>query len=84
MTYDVFFAGFGGTILGTIVGACLSCRLTYSFQKMLLQQQLDFQKRQGEADALLRTKIHEETVKTIQDIRTAISAHGKRIVGQII
>ena len=60
MTYDILFAGVGGTVLGTLLGSWLSSRLTYGFQKRLLEQQLAFQKEQAVADAELRRKIYEE------------------------
>lgn len=84
MSYEVFFSGVGGTILGTLIGAWISCRLTYAFQKKLLDQQLDFQKKQADADALLREKIHAESLQTLQKIQSAINTHGKRIIGQVI
>ena len=84
MTYEIFFAGVGGTVLGTLIGAWVSCRLTYGFQQRLLQQQLDFQKQQAEADALFRKQIHDEELKTLQSIQSSISALGKRLTGQMI
>jgi hypothetical protein len=69
MPYDIFFAGVGATILGTLIGAWIAPKLMYPYQKKLLDQQLDFQKRQAEADALQRERISQETTKAIGEVR---------------
>jgi uncharacterized membrane-anchored protein YhcB (DUF1043 family) len=73
MTYEILFVGVGGAIIGTIIGAFISARLTYSFQKKLLEQQLDFQKQQAEADTILRKQIHDETIETIKSLRDTLN-----------
>jgi uncharacterized membrane-anchored protein YhcB (DUF1043 family) len=73
MTYEILFAGVGGTVIGTLIGAFISARLTYGFQKKLLKQQLDFQKQQAEADAILRKQIHDETIATIKYLRDTLN-----------
>ena len=64
-----FFYGAGAILLGTLVGTLLGCRLTYSFQKKLLQQQLDFQREQAAADAEQRKEISNHVVGAIDDAR---------------
>ncbi len=92
MTYEVFFAGVGGTLLGTLIGAWLSCRMTFDFQKRLLQQQLDFQKQladqrlafmkqQGEADAALRQQIYSEWHSIFTEFRNMINTRAAQLVG---
>jgi hypothetical protein len=94
MTYEVFFAGAGGTLLGTLLGAWLSCRMTFEFQKRLLQQQLDFQKQladqqlaftkqQGEADAALRQQIYTEWHLVFKEFRNMINTRASQLVGRL-
>lgn len=66
MTYEIFFVGVGGTVLGALLGAWFA----YRFQQKLLRQQLDFQHAQGEADAALRKQIAEEIVRSIKELST--------------
>jgi hypothetical protein len=42
MNSDLISTGVGATLLGTILGALLTCWLTFYFQKRLLKQQLEF------------------------------------------
>ena len=42
---EILFSGAAAALLGTIVGSLLNARLTFGFQKRLLDQQLDFQKK---------------------------------------
>jgi hypothetical protein len=83
MPYEIFFAGVGGTVLGTLIGAYISTKLTYDFQKKLLKQQLDFQKQQSEADAILRKKINDETIETIKHLRDTLNAKIGMVVTQL-
>jgi hypothetical protein len=73
MPYEVFFVGVGGTVLGALLGAWISSRLTFNFQKRLLQQQLDFQKAQADADAEFRKKMHEEQLKVFREFRDMLN-----------
>jgi hypothetical protein len=41
---QLLYSGAAGALLGALVGALIGARLSYGFQKKLLQQQLDFQK----------------------------------------
>lgn len=90
MTYEMFFAGAGGAALGALLAAWLS----YRFQRALLRQQLDFQKKlheevlafqraQAEADAQTKKAISEATQREIHDaamhLKTALGAVGRRI-----
>lgn len=68
MSYEVFFAGVGGTVLGTLLGAWFA----YRFQKQLLEQQLDFQRQQGEADAVQRAKIAEDELRMMSHLANTI------------
>jgi hypothetical protein len=83
MQYEIFFAGVGGTVLGTLIGAYISTRLTYDFQRRLLNQQLDFQKQQAEADAMLRKKIHDETIETIKYLRDTLNVKIGMVVARL-
>jgi hypothetical protein len=83
MTYDVFFAGAGAIMLGTLLGAWLSCRLTYGFQKQLLQQQLDFQKKQAEADAAQRKQIHDELISVVSEFRNMLNTRAMQIESRL-
>jgi len=82
MTYEAFFAGAGSIALGTLLGAWLSCRLTYGFQQRLLQQQLDFQKRQAEADAALRKQIHDEFLAAFREFRDMLNSRAAQLVAK--
>ena len=83
MTYETFFAGVGGTVLGSLIGAYIASKLTYGFQKELLKQQLDFQKQQADADAVLRKQIHDETIKTITYLRDTLNTKIGMVVTQL-
>ncbi|HUD46608.1 MAG TPA: hypothetical protein VMR33_07250 [Candidatus Baltobacteraceae bacterium] len=94
MTYEVFFAGVGATLLGTLLGAWLTCRMTFDFQKRLLQQQLDFQrqladhqiafmKHQADADAALRQRIYSEWHAVFKEFRNMINTRASQLVGQL-
>jgi hypothetical protein len=94
MTNEVFFAGVGGTLLGTFLGAWLSCRMTFDFQKRLLRQQLDFQKQladqqlaftkqQSEAEAALRQKIYSEWHSVFKEFRDMINTRAARLEGRL-
>ncbi len=48
MSYEAFFAGVGGIVLGALLGSWLTARLTYNFQKKLLELQLEAQKKSHE------------------------------------
>jgi hypothetical protein len=80
MAYEIFFAGVGSTLLGTLIGAWLSCRMTYGFQKRLLQQQLDFQKKQAEADAAQRKQIHDEMLASFTEFRNMLNTRAGQLV----
>ena len=86
MTYDVFFAGVGAIVFGTL----LSCLLTFyfqkcllkqqiDFQKKLLEQQLDFQKKQAEADAAQRRQIHDEVLSVFTEFRNMLNTRAMQI-----
>lgn len=83
MTYEIFFAGVGGTVIGSLIGAYIASRLTYEFQKQLLKQQLDFQKEQAAADALFRKQIHDETIAAIKYLRDTINTKIGMVVTQL-
>jgi Na+/glutamate symporter len=83
MTYEIFFAGVGGTVFGSLIGAYIASRLTYEFQKQLLKQQLDFQKEQSEADAVLRKQIKDEVIKTIEELRETLRVKIGSVVTQL-
>ncbi len=48
MSYEVFFSGVGGIILGSLLGSWIIAHLTYGFQKKLLRQQLEAQRKSDE------------------------------------
>jgi hypothetical protein len=75
MTYELFFSGVGATLLGTLVGAWISCRLTYGFQQRLLKQQLEFQKALLEQQLAAEQKSHEEYLKVLK-YDTSVDAQG--------
>lgn len=81
MTYESFFTGVGGIILGTLIGSWISCRMTYDFQKRLLQQQLDFQKNQAEEDAAQRELLHKEQLEVFTEFRNMINTRFGRLSG---
>ena len=83
MTYELFFAGAGSIALGTLLGAWLSCRLTYRFQQRLLEQQLAFQKEQAVADAELRRKIYDEWHSIFTEFRNMVNTRASQIVGKL-
>lgn len=67
--YQLLIAGAVSTVLGTLVGAWIGARLTYVFQRKLLEQQLDFQKRQSEEDAKLRKEMSESLNRQLESLR---------------
>lgn len=94
MTYDLLFAGVGGTVLGTLIGAWLTARLNHGFQERLLQkqlafqqslleQQLDFQKQQAEMSAAQRKQIHDEFVTAFTEFRNMLNSRAGQLVGRI-
>lgn len=83
MAYEIFFAGVGGTVLGSLIGAYIASRLTYGFQKLLLKQQLDFQKQQAEVDAILRKQIHDETIETVKYLRDTLNTKIGMVVSRL-
>lgn len=68
--------GFFSGIVGVIIGAGAN----YFFQQKLLDQQLDFQKKQGEEEARLRQKIADESTRATNAIEQAI----QRIYGAVL
>jgi hypothetical protein len=85
MTYDILFAGLGGTL----IGVWFTCRLTYAFQQRLLNQQLAFQKElfdsqlafQKESvtnDAELRRKIYDDWQTLFTEFRNMVNERMKR------
>ena len=83
MSYELLFVGVGGTVLGTLLGAWLSSRLTYGFQKKLLATQLEFQKLQAEKDAELRAEIYKEVREIFTEFRNMINTRAAQIVAQL-
>jgi hypothetical protein len=83
LPYEVFFAGVGGIVLGALLGAWISARLTFDFQKRLLRQQLDFQKAQAELDAEFRKQMHEEQLKVFREFRDMVNTRAAILPSQI-
>jgi|688.fasta_scaffold14131_7 hypothetical protein len=83
MTYESFFTGVGGIILGTLIGSWISCRMTYDFQKKLLLQQLDFQRKQSEADTAQREILHKEQLGVFNEFRNMINTRIGRLTGEL-
>jgi hypothetical protein len=73
-TINALSIGVGGTILGAIIGAWITCRLTYVFQQKLLNQQLDFLKEQAIEDAKLRREIYQEGRMIFEEFRNMINS----------
>ena len=69
MTYAIFFAGVGAVVIGSL----LTVILTFGFQKKILKQQLDFQQKQAEADAMLRKQIHDEQINVIKELHKMLN-----------
>jgi hypothetical protein len=89
MTYELFFAGVGTTILGTLLGVWLAPRITHPFQKQLMQeqlkfqqrlldQQLEFEKQQAQADAAHRQQMHTEQLEAFKEFRNMINIRAAR------
>jgi hypothetical protein len=83
VTYESFFTGVGGIILGTLIGSWISCRMTYDFQKKLLLQQLDFQRKQSEADTAQREILHKEQLGVFNEFRNMINTRIGRLTGEL-
>jgi hypothetical protein len=83
LPYEVFFAGVGGTVFGALIGAWISARLTFGFQKQLLRQQLEFQKEQAELDAKFRAQMHEEQLKVFGEFRNMLNTRAAMLPSQI-
>lgn len=82
MAYETFFVGVGATAFGSLIGAYIASRLTYEFQKQLLKQQLDFQKEEAEADAILRKQIHDENITAMKELHKMLNTKLGRTVIQ--
>jgi len=83
MAYEILFAGVGGTVLGTLLGAIIAAKLTYQFQKKLLEQQLDFLKKQADEDLKFRQEIHSETLSNIQELRETLRIKIDKVAGHL-
>jgi hypothetical protein len=94
MTYEAFYAGVGGIVLGTLLGSWLTARLTYGFQQRLLQQQLEFQQRlleqqlafqkqQADADAAQRKQLHAEVLATFTEFRNMLNTRAGQVVSRM-
>jgi len=81
--YQIALIGVGSTIAGALVGAWISNRLNYGFQKKLLEQQLAFQQQLSDADAAARQQMHKEMKGTVQYLRDTINERGKQIGAKI-
>lgn len=57
MSYEVFFSGVGGIILGSLLGSWITAHLTYGFQKKLLMQQLEAQRKSDEEKLKYYTQV---------------------------
>lgn len=73
MSYDIALVGIIGTILGALIGAWISSRLTFGFQQRLLQQQLDFHELQNEREAAFRKQMHDEQIAVFKEFRNMIN-----------
>jgi hypothetical protein len=73
MNYELLFVGVGTTIIGTLFGCWLSAKLNFGFQKKLLNQQLEFLKRQADADATIRQEIHNEWKTIFTEFRNMVN-----------
>ena len=78
MTYEILFGGAGAIVLGSL----LTVILTFRFQKKLLQQQLDFNKKQADADAAQRKQIHNEQIAVIKELHKMLNTKLGRTVIQ--
>ena len=81
--YVFLYAGAGASLLGAIVGAWISARLTYGFQKKLLDQQLAFQKQQASLDAEQRKTISEEQMKVLSYLRDTLNYRLGKMTSEI-
>jgi len=72
MTIDTFFAGMGGIILGTILGSLLTAKLTYDFNKRLLDAQLEANR-----------KSHDEIMNFLRDAHKGFAEQFKNISSSI-
>jgi len=83
MTPEIFWGGVGATCLGSLIGAYIGSRLTYTFQRKLLNQQLEFQKEQARLDAEQRKEIAEQVTEMIryagERIRTSVGGVARKI-----
>lgn len=81
MTYEAFFVGVGTTILGVLVGAWVSPRLNYPFQKKLLDHQIQFLKQQADQDARQRETIAKELNEVLSTLRHVLRDLSNHVAG---
>jgi hypothetical protein len=83
MSYEAFFPGVGGSLLGTLAGVWFGSRLTFGFQKRLLEQQLAFQKEMAVQSAKEAKERHDQLVSLIEYLRDTINERGKQAVARL-
>jgi hypothetical protein len=82
LSYDVLI-GAATTALGTLLGAWVAPRITYRFQKKLLEQQIESSRRQAEQDAEFRKKMHEEQLGMFREFRNMMNTRFAILPGSI-
>jgi len=70
-------------LLGTLVGAWISCRMTYSFQKRLLEQQLAFQKALLDQQLSEDKKTHDEYLEYLRKVNFGDATAGDSLRKQL-
>jgi len=80
---ETVFLSIFATLTGAVVGSWLTAQFTYGFQKKLLNQQLDFQKKTAEEDAKLRKEIFDEWHGVFTEFRNMVNTRAAQIVSRL-
>ena len=73
MSIEAFLSGFGGVIVGTLLGSYLTSKLTYDFNKRLMDTQLEALKKSHEENMRFLKDAHADFIQQFNNISSSIT-----------